>query len=90
MASVKDGVLQHVKTQGPKCPIGIVLPKMTAKDRKELLDEVLTDPDTYPGTAVAAWMTATYDVRVSPNSVQAHRRGHCSCGQLAALQRGRR
>jgi hypothetical protein len=89
MPGVKGGVLSHVKTQGPKCPIGLVFAKMPPKDRNELL-EVLGDADTYPGTAIAAWLTATYDVRVSPGSVQGHRRGHCSCGQLAALQRGRR
>jgi hypothetical protein len=86
MPGVKSGVLSHVKTQGPKCPIGILLPKMSAKDRVELV-EVLADADTYPGTAIAAWMTTTFDVRVSANSVQGHRRGHCSCGQLAARQR---
>ena len=85
MPGVKQGVLAHTKTQGPKCAVGRTLAKMSPKDRAELL-EVLDDADTYHGTAIAAWMTNTYKDRVSATAVQNHRRGDCSCAQLAALQ----
>jgi hypothetical protein len=67
-----------VVRKGPPCTMGLLLATIKPDDRSTLL-EWLNDPRTYPGSWIADQLTAEYQQRVGPETVNRHRKGRCLC-----------
>jgi hypothetical protein len=59
------------------CKVRTILGQLEQSDA-ELLEQYLTDLDTWPSNSLSKALK-TRDVHVSPNTLQKHRVGGCSC-----------
>jgi len=74
--SLADLVREHTTSQGPKCPVGLVL--RDHPDQAAEVAHVLAD-DTAQHKAVAKALTVYFERKVSADAVSKHRSESCAC-----------
>jgi hypothetical protein len=76
--SLAESIAANVRQQGPRCTVALVLPKLSKAQRADLT--ACFADDTIPATAIAAGLNE-HGHKLSPSSVQRHRRGRCGCAR---------
>lgn len=74
--SLADAIAAHVTTRGPRCTIALLLPGLAVDERRDL--EAAFANTALPATAISKGLDAVGH-KVSPSSIQRHRRHECTC-----------